>query len=129
MSPTNGTLETDTRDVRILILGDVNLDTLIVPLPQDRHPSEDRRMTWQTEGTCWLHRRRGGAWLLAELINAALSSTSFVEKLGKHVAETYDQKANGIDDKAIESSHPTDYLNSSAILGLFPYSAESDHDN
>jgi hypothetical protein len=109
--------------VNILVLGDVNLDTLFVPLAPDPQPSDGGRMAWQTERNYWLHRRRGGAWLLKEIIDAAVSSRSFAENVGKPALETYAEEANGVDNAALASSLPANYLTSSVILGLFPSAA------
>jgi hypothetical protein len=117
-------------NVRILVLGDVNLDSLIVPLPQERERAKERRMAWQIEDNCWLHRRRGGAWLLTEIINAALASPSFKYRFGKITAETYKETLCGVSNRTITSSSLlTDYLSSSVILRLYPQAANGQADD
>jgi hypothetical protein len=116
-------------EVAILVLGDVNIDTLIVPRPHEAPASEDGRMAWQEEGNCWLHRRRGGAWLITEIINAALAAPSFVEACGVTIAKTYGIDENNVGDSVIETSLAEDYLSSLAILGLFRRGAKSPLDD
>jgi len=79
--------------VRIFVLGDVNLDSLIVPLGPRSQAEPLGQMGWLREEHFWRHRRRGGAWLLAEIINAALRSPNFVKQFGTITAETYDPVA------------------------------------
>jgi hypothetical protein len=80
-------------------------------------------MAWQKEGNNWLHRRRGGAWLLAEIINDALSATKFRKAIRRPIAETFNPEKNDVSDLALEEFLPGGYLSSAAILGLYPYSA------
>jgi uncharacterized protein YbgA (DUF1722 family) len=119
--------ERDPSNIRIFVLGDVNLDTLLVPLPLPIQTSETGQMAWIKERNFWRHRRRGGAWLLAEIINAALRSSDFVAQVGRLKAETYNEKVNSVVDTSIETSLPDDYLSSTALLGLFPQTAKERH--
>ncbi len=125
MAGTPGTLDRTAANLRIFVLGDVNLDTLIVPLAPHKQSTETRRMAWLSEGNYWRHRRRGGAWLLAEILNAALRSRSVLDRFGKVRAETYDQQDSHVDDATITSSLATDYLSSAALMGLFPQTAKA----
>ncbi|HZY58403.1 MAG TPA: hypothetical protein VFE56_01490, partial [Candidatus Binataceae bacterium] len=126
MAGTVGALERNAANVRIFVLGDVNLDTLIVPLAPHKQSAETGRMAWLKEGNCWRHRRRGGVWLLAEIINAALRSPSFFEQFGKQMAETYDQEDSHVDDATIKTSLAADYLSSAALMGLFAQTAKDE---
>ncbi len=102
--------------IHILVLGDVNLDTLLVPLPAP----DKVQLAWHEARNYWRLRRRGGAWLIAEILEAALASPSFVSERNRIVVETYDRQLHGVDDPTIESTFATHYLTSAAILGLFP---------
>src|SRR5438128_957128 len=104
MPVTLGTLERDAANIRIFVLGDVNLDTLIVPLAPDRQSIESGQMAWLRDGNFWRHRRRGGTWLLTEIINAALNSPNFAEQFGRVTAKTYDQRDSYVDNANIRAS-------------------------
>jgi hypothetical protein len=119
-TPTVGLPKPDTsaKDVRVLVLGDVNIDTLIATLPRPTVPHAEspdgsqrkgKPMAWQSEGGGVRFRRPGGAWLLKEIIDEALSH-GFGKK---NVATSYPEAG---DLKALEAP----YLSSSAILGLYP---------
>ena len=106
-------------DLRILVLGDVNLDTLLVPLPRGDHPPGKRPMTWEGDAHYRRFRRRGGAWLLCDMINSALRFKDLKIKSAKVYSKSI---AGGyeVTDRRLESSLKTPYLESCAILGLFP---------
>jgi hypothetical protein len=96
--------------VKMLILGDAHLDTLIIP------------MKWNSgKGNWWRLRRRGGAWLLEEVIRAAIEEIrKKVEEKGSEIkVESYDHKTNGVEDGKIQSSLDKEYQSAAAILGLF----------
>src|SRR5262245_16299058 len=59
------------KEVKILVLGDLHVDTIIVPLPRPAKSSAAE--AWESEGNCWRCRRPGGAWLLQEIIQAAVT--------------------------------------------------------
>lgn len=106
-------------DFRILVLGDVNLDVLIAPLPRDgRHQGVDR-MTWESDTIFYRYRRRGGTWLLHEMIRAAVTTDRFKDEAKAEVL-TYDEEKCGVSSDHIESQIDLPYLNSATILGLFP---------
>ncbi len=106
-------------DVRVLVLGDVNLDTLIVPFPRgDRSPGQTS-MTWENDGHYRRIRRRGGAWLLCDIINSALRFEN--QKVNNAtVYSTTIPPPYLVTDERLDSSLVTPYLESYAILDLFP---------
>ena len=73
------------------------------------------------ERNWWNHRRRGGAWLLTEIINAALNAPSF-SNYRTGLAKTYELLED--DDEVVSMATPH-YLSSLATLGLFPQAAAS----
>ncbi len=89
----------NTENIEIFVLGDVNLDTLLAPLPGE--------MNW------WRLRQQGGVWLLEEIIRAALKAVNDAasHKVMAKRAEVQTYTKTGPD---------SDFLNSEAILGLFP---------
>jgi len=97
-------------DIKILVLGDVNLDTFLVPLVED--------------GQWWRHRRRGGAWLLEEIIEMALKAirTAAKDRGWRKAIEvkSYDHDAAGVDSIELKSAQDKQYWSAAAILGLFP---------
>lgn len=108
-------------ELQTLVLGDVSLDTLIVPLSKGGRPSEDGGTSWESEGTCWWHRRRGGAWLLCDIINDALAFDNPAEKK----ADTYNTTLDKVTDEEINTFVGQDHPSSSAVLGLFPRTPQS----
>jgi ATPase family associated with various cellular activities (AAA) len=114
-------------DLRILVLGDVNLDTLIVPFPRVDHSPGRTPMTWENDGHYLRIRRRGGAWLLCDIINSALK---FGDQKLKN-ATAYSTTIPGlyeVTDERLNSSLETPYLESYAILDLFPKELNSHAD-
>jgi hypothetical protein len=106
------------RAVSILVLGDMNVDSLLVPPPPvEGHVAEQENMAWQNEGNWWNHRRPGGVWLLTEIIDAALSTPSFKERF--ITGNAISCAAEPTKEELITRHYPG-YLNSLATLGLFP---------
>jgi hypothetical protein len=112
--------EKNIKGVDIHVLGDVNLDTLIVPRRHSRKEPGDERMEWEKEGNWWRHRRRGGAWLLSEIIDAALNEVRKIVSNEAVTVKSYNLQNARVDNDQIKSSLAPQYLSSSAILSLFP---------
>lgn len=121
MSPTPATIEVIiNKGIDVRVLGDVNLDTLIVPRRRSKSESGRERMEWEMEGNWWRHRRPGGAWLLCEIIEAALKEVKRVKGDGAVTVESYDEVDAHVDYNTIRSSLVSQYLSSSAVLSLYP---------
>jgi hypothetical protein len=106
-------------DLRILVVGDVNIDTLLVPIRANKQLQAVDRMAWQKEGNWWRHRVPGGALLLKTIINAALASNSF-RVLGDRIAESYDEITRALPAKNGNAWDTTPTLTSAAIVGRYP---------
>jgi hypothetical protein len=109
--------------VRIIVLGDLSLDTLVAPLPNDEKSSDSdpstrkdgKLVAWnESDKHCLRIERKGGAWLLCEIINEALQ---FKDLHLPHVV-TYN-----LPSASVAESLYSHYMNSFAILGLFPKEA------
>jgi hypothetical protein len=116
-SKTIATTQTGSKTLRILTLGDVHLDTLVLPVSRAQNAGKDN---W------WRVRRRGGAWLLEEIIRAAIAEIEpYVDKGYEILVESYNHTDAGVQDDKIKSSLDKEYQNSAAILGLFPKKIKS----
>jgi hypothetical protein len=82
--------------IRILVLGDVNRDTLIIPRHQERR-AESERMTWESEGNFWERSELGGSWLLQRIIEAAVKLEDEVKaRVVTAAAEKISAAADGL---------------------------------
>ena len=120
MPPDPANAGTKLAELRILVLGDVNLDTLIVPLPRGDHPPGKTPMTWEHDRQYLRIRRRGGAWLLCDIINSALRFNDQKPK----IATVYSQKIAGdygVTDKRLDSSLETPYLDRNSSTEPSPW--------
>lgn len=114
--------------LKILILGDVSVDTLIVPVSDTDAGPEIEAKTREKQDNCWRHRRAGGVWLLKHIMDAAFASLK--EEILEHPVDTYekpelpeDEIVGANDVKTVEkpaTDIDRDFLNSSILLGLFP---------
>jgi hypothetical protein len=111
MSDENETAQTAKETIRILILGDVHLDTLVLPLSRKENSSKE---DW------WRVRRRGGAWLLEEIIGAAFNEMDNKVK-PKVDIKSYDHKKADVEDEIIQSHLGREYQSSAAILTLLAH--------
>jgi hypothetical protein len=111
-------------DIQLLVLGDVSVDTLLVPLKENERgvplKENERGMGQQW----WRHRRRGGVWLLEDIIEMALAEIrkeSNVQGWGNSIAvHTYDKKEASVDNQTLKSTLDKQYWGAAAILSLFP---------
>jgi hypothetical protein len=75
--------------INILVLGDVNVDSVVFSLPRRVDPQADATVTWQTDLNCRRFRRPGGAWLLGEIVEAAVKETGCVRTFGNDKGKKY----------------------------------------
>lgn len=85
------TFASSSESAAIVVAGDICLDVLgypIPPSPKDENSSEEN---WRQTGETRTFYRRGGAWLLAEFLRAALKqgnwSGNFVEPVAPELTE------------------------------------------
>ena len=126
MSPSKTTNKTHDQ-TKILVLGDVHIDNVIVPIPRIQKPlskgsqANYQLENWQKDIRYHWFRRPGGAWLLKEIIKAGVKS----EDSESDPVKTYDEDEAK---KACKSLEPP-YLESLARLEAFPKKpSESDPD-
>jgi hypothetical protein len=81
MASTSASIKAARRRPRIIVAGDVCVDWLSIPvdsLVPDRNSREP--MNWELRGGHQMYARRGGAWLTADLVEAAVGNSARVVK-------------------------------------------------
>ena len=94
---------------QVLVLGDVNIDTLVATLPSSPEAASEELMTWEVEAGCSRFRRLGGAWLLTEIIQAALD-----------FGDGRKSDVYSFDEPRDWDRLSAPYLSSAAVLKLYP---------
>ena len=63
--------------IKVLVIGDINIDTIIVPVPPECNSSRGHGRDPQAENNrCIRYRQPGGAWLLSSIIDSAVNFRS-----------------------------------------------------
>ena len=101
----------------ILVLGDVNVDTVILPCRQARYSDKGSQFGWHEGSPYKLFHRPGGAWLMKEILQAALGES----EAGESRVVTYDHTLS----LGSAPANAPPRLDSLAILTPFPIDPES----
>ena len=100
-----------TNKLPILVLGDVNFDTVILPCRETREPDEGSRFGWHEGPLYKMFKNPGGVWLMADVIQAAIGEQPKVPETGR--VRTYSQQPKN------DKNDDPHRLDSLAILASF----------